>query len=67
MLAINPLWLSTAVLVLKQTVTVWSAGKLVDVGGASLAEKLFPQNLVRPLIGGLIASQSPSVFGGVWI
>ena len=42
--------MSTEGLVLKHTVTVWSTGKEVDAGGASVAEKLFPQNFVSELI-----------------
>ena len=64
---LKPLLLSTAGLVLKHTVTVWSTRKVVVWGGASASEKLLPQNFVLPLIGGLMASQSPSSTAGVWI
>ena len=62
---LKPLWLSTAGLVLKHTVTFWSVRKVVVGGGASAADKLFPQNFVVPLIGGLMVTQSPFPSGGV--
>ena len=58
-LAMNPLLLPTTGLVMKHMVTVWPAEKTVVWGGVSADEKSFPQNFVLPLIGGLMASQSP--------